>query len=158
MDLLYKDWNLVDTSTTSRFRAAASRPTTHVSGRLYDMDGIYQRGRRQPTRRTIVRAPRVRSKVRPVAARLTNNTSVSAIDRPARTQALSSNNLAVTAATINHARSRPLSPVKNSRRLRGRRPRAPFRATPPSRRGPRGATNDYVYPAQQALGANIDIR
>ena len=136
--LFYKDYNW-STEHNLSISGGGDQADYYISGRFYDMDGIYKVGN-DSYKKYDVRAKGT-LKVRPWL-RLTNNMSVSVID--AYEPKHQKNNSQIP-RLINHT-AMPLSPVKNpdgtwtaARNDTVTRPRQPNRAMPPSRRGLRGA-------------------
>ena len=105
LDLFYKDWNLSHEHNLS-ISGGNENADYYVSGRFYDMDGIYRVGD-ESYKKYDLRA-KGSLKIRPWF-KVTNNTSLAIIDQHEPKH--SRNNFAVQRA-INHA-AMPLSPVKN---------------------------------------------
>ena len=136
LDLFYKDWNLSHEHNLS-ISGGNENADYYVSGRFYDMDGIYRVGD-ESYKKYDLRA-KGSLKIRPWF-KVTNNTSLAIIDQHEPKH--SRNNFAVQRA-INHA-AMPLSP--------------PFRATPPSRREPPTATTTMSISATNSRPISTSSR
>lgn len=146
LDLFYKDWNLSHEHNLS-ISGGNENADYYVSGRFYDMDGIYRVGD-ESYKKYDLRA-KGSLKIRPWF-KVTNNTSLAIIDQHEPKH--SRNNFAVQRA-INHA-AMPLSPVKN--------PDGTWTAAAAKSgyaafsEGTSWRTNDYVY-LRNKFDVNIDL-
>ena len=146
LDLFYKDWNLSHEHNLS-ISGGNENADYYVSGRFYDMDGIYRVGD-ESYKKYDLRA-KGSLKIRPWF-KVTNNTSLAIIDQHEPKH--SRNNFAVQRA-INHT-AMPLSPVKN--------PDGTWTAAAAKSgyaafsEGTSWRTNDYVY-LRNKFDVNIDL-
>ena len=146
LDLFYKDWNLSHEHNLS-ISGGNENADYYVSGRFYDMDGIYRVGD-ESYKKYDLRA-KGSLKIRPWF-KVTNNTSLAIIDQHEPKH--SRNNFAVQRA-INHA-AMPLSPVKNPDG--SWTTAAAISGYAAFSEGTSYRNNDYVY-FRNKLSADIDI-
>ena len=146
LDLFYKDWNLSHEHNLS-ISGGNENADYYVSGRFYDMDGIYRVGD-ESYKKYDLRA-KGSLKIRPWF-KVTNNTSLAIIDQHEPKH--SRNNFAVQRA-INHA-AMPLSPVKNPDG--SWTTAAAISGYAAFSEGTSWRTNDYVY-LRNKFDVNIDL-
>ena len=146
LDLFYKDWNLSHEHNLS-ISGGNENADYYVSGRFYDMEGIYRVGD-ESYKKYDLRA-KGSLKIRPWF-KVTNNTSLAIIDQHEPKH--SRNNFAVQRA-INHA-AMPLSPVKNPDG--SWTTAAAISGYAAFSEGTSYRNNDYVY-FRNKLSADIDI-